>query len=42
LLESEVKHLLVVEDDQKTQIAVQSLLRKKDTHITIAGMVPRR
>lgn len=37
LLESEVKHLLVVEDDQKTQIAVQSLLRKKDTHITIAG-----
>ena len=37
LLQSEVKRLLVVEDDQKTQIAVQSLLRKKDIHITIAG-----
>jgi CheY-like chemotaxis protein/signal transduction histidine kinase len=37
LLQSEVKQLLVVEDDQKTQIAVQSLLRKKDIHITVAG-----
>ena len=37
LLQSEVKQLLVVEDDQKTQIAVQSLLRTKDIHITIAG-----
>lgn len=37
LLESEVKQLLVVEDDEKTQIAVQSLLRKKDIHITTAG-----
>jgi CheY-like chemotaxis protein len=37
LLQSEVKQVLVVEDDQKTQIAIQSLLRKKDIHITIAG-----
>jgi CheY-like chemotaxis protein/signal transduction histidine kinase len=37
LLQSEIKQLLVVEDDQKTQIAVQSLLRKKDIHITVAG-----
>ena len=37
LLQSEVKHLLVVEDDQNTQIAVQSLLDKNDIHITIAG-----
>jgi CheY-like chemotaxis protein len=37
LLESEVKQLLVVEDDEKTQIAVQSLLRKNDIHITTAG-----
>ena len=37
LLQSEVKQLLVVEDDQTTQIAVQSLLRRKDIHITIAG-----
>jgi CheY-like chemotaxis protein/signal transduction histidine kinase len=37
LLQSEVKRVLVVEDDQKTQIAVQSLLRKKDIHITVAA-----
>jgi CheY-like chemotaxis protein/signal transduction histidine kinase len=37
MLQSEVKQVLVVEDDQKTQIAIQSLLRKKDIHITIAG-----
>jgi CheY-like chemotaxis protein/signal transduction histidine kinase len=37
LLQSEVRQVLVVEDDQKTQIAVQTLLRKKDIHITIAG-----
>ena len=37
LLESGVKQVLVVEDDEKTQIAVQSLLRKKDVHITVAG-----
>jgi CheY-like chemotaxis protein/signal transduction histidine kinase len=37
LLQSEVKHLLLVEDDQNTQIAVQSLLHRKDLHITIAG-----
>ena len=37
LLQSQVKQLLVVEDDQKTQIAVQCLLRTKDIHITIAG-----
>ena len=37
LLQSEVKQVLVVEDDKKTQIALQSLLRKKDLQITIAG-----
>jgi CheY-like chemotaxis protein len=37
LLQSEVKQVLVVEDDQKTQIAIQTLLRKKDLHITLAG-----
>jgi CheY-like chemotaxis protein len=29
--------VLVVEDDQKTQIAIQSLLKKNDLHITLAG-----
>ncbi len=37
LLKSEIKHVLVVEDDEKTQIAVNNLLKKKDIHITIAG-----
>jgi CheY-like chemotaxis protein/signal transduction histidine kinase len=37
LLDSEVKQVLVVEDDEKTQIAVQALLRKKDIQITLAG-----
>ena len=37
LLQSEIKQVLVVEDDVKTQVAVQSLLRKKDIHITIAS-----
>ena len=37
LLQSEIKHVLVVEDDEKTQIAVKNLLQKKDIHITLAG-----
>ena len=37
LLRSEVKQVLVVEDDKKTQIAIQGLLKKKDIHITLAG-----
>lgn len=37
LLEAEIKKVLVVEDDKKTQIAIQGLLKKKDIHITIAG-----
>ena len=37
LLSSDVKQVLVVEDDQKTQIAIQSLLKKNDLHITLAG-----
>jgi CheY-like chemotaxis protein len=37
LLQSEVKQLLLVEDDEKTQIAVRSLLRKKDIQIAVAG-----
>ncbi len=37
LLQSEIKQVLVVEDDPKTQFAVQSLLGKKDIHITLAS-----
>ena len=37
LLQSEIKQILVVEDDAKTQFAVQSLLGKKDIHITLAS-----
>ncbi|UVT14474.1 MAG: response regulator [Nitrospira sp.] len=37
LLRSEVKQVLVVEDDKKTQIAIQGLLKKKDVQITLAG-----
>ncbi len=37
LLRSDVKQVLVVEDDQKTQLAIQGLLRKKDIEITLAG-----
>ena len=37
LLQSEVKRVLVVEDDKKTQIALQGLLRKKDIQLTVAG-----
>ena len=37
LLQSEVKQVLVVEDDEKTQLAVQNLLRKKDIHITVVS-----
>lgn len=36
LLRSELKQVLVVEDDQKTQLAIQALLKKKDLHITLA------
>ena len=35
LLQSELKHLLLVEDDHDTQIAVRSLLHKKDIHIAM-------
>ena len=37
LLRSEVKQVLLVEDDKKTQIAIQALLNKNDLHITLAG-----
>lgn len=37
LLQSKVKQVLVVEDDKKTQVAVQNLLMKKDINITIAN-----
>ena len=37
LLQAKVKQVLVVEDDQKTQVAIQGLLKKKDIEITIAG-----
>jgi len=36
MLQSEVKQVLVVEDDKKNQVAIQSLLKKKDIHITLA------
>ena len=38
LLKSEVKQVLVVEDDKKTQVAIQALLKKKDIQLTIAGL----
>jgi CheY-like chemotaxis protein/signal transduction histidine kinase len=37
MLQSKVKQVLVVEDDPKTQVAVQALLGKKDLQITISG-----
>ena len=37
LLHSEVKKVLVVEDDVKTQTAVQSLLKQKNIEIVMAG-----
>jgi len=37
MLQSELKHILVIEDDKKSQIAVASLLKKKDTEITLVG-----
>jgi len=38
ILDAAVKKVLVVEDDKKSQIAIQSLLRKKDLEITCIGM----
>ncbi len=38
LLKSEVKQVLVVEDDKKTQVAIQALLKKKDIQLTVAGL----
>ncbi len=37
LLRSEIKQVLVIEDDENTQVAVQKLLHKKDIQITVAG-----
>jgi CheY-like chemotaxis protein len=37
LLQADVKHVLVVEDDRKTQVAIQALLKKKDIQITFAS-----
>jgi CheY-like chemotaxis protein/signal transduction histidine kinase len=37
LLQSEVRQVLVVEDDRQTQVAIQALLKKKDLHITFAA-----
>ena len=36
-LHAEVKRVLVVEDDDKTQTAIQSLLKQKNIEITVAG-----
>jgi CheY-like chemotaxis protein len=37
LLKAEMKQILVVEDDRKNQVAIQSLLKKKDVQITLAA-----
>jgi CheY-like chemotaxis protein/CHASE3 domain sensor protein len=37
MLAAGAKRLLVVEDDQKTQVAIQALLKKQDLEITFAG-----
>jgi CheY-like chemotaxis protein len=36
LLQAEMKQVLVIEDDTKNQVAIQSLLRKKDIQLTLA------
>mgnify|MGYP001481687498 CR=1 FL=1 len=38
ILDASVKKVLVIEDDKKSQTAIQSLLRKKDLEITCIGM----
>jgi CheY-like chemotaxis protein/signal transduction histidine kinase len=38
LLQSEIKRILVVEDDKKTQSAIRNLLKKKDVEIACIGM----
>ncbi|MBI3418801.1 MAG: response regulator [Proteobacteria bacterium] len=38
LLQSEMKQVLVIEDDENNRIAIQSLLKKKDIRLTLAGM----
>jgi CheY-like chemotaxis protein/signal transduction histidine kinase len=37
MLQSEMKQVLVVEDDKKSQVAIQSLLKQKNIHITVSG-----
>jgi CheY-like chemotaxis protein/signal transduction histidine kinase len=37
LLNEEMKQILVIEDDRKNQVAIQSLLKKKDVQITLAA-----
>ncbi|MEX2490883.1 MAG: response regulator [Nitrospirales bacterium] len=37
LLQSRIKKILVIEDDQKSQTAIQRLLKKKDVEITCTG-----
>ena len=37
VLDSSIKKILVVEDDRKSQVAIQSLLKKKDIAITCVG-----
>ncbi len=37
LLAAEMKRVLLVEDDQKNQLAIENLLRKKDVEITTVG-----
>ncbi|HVY13564.1 MAG TPA: response regulator, partial [Alphaproteobacteria bacterium] len=37
LLQSEMKRVLVVEDDRKNQVAIQNLLKKKDVQLSLCG-----
>jgi len=37
LLQAEMKQILAVEDDKRNQVAIQTLLKKNDINITLAG-----
>jgi CheY-like chemotaxis protein/signal transduction histidine kinase len=37
MMQTEMKQLLVVEDDQRNQVAIQNLLKKKDVSITLSA-----
>ena len=37
LLQAEVKRVLIIEDDKSSQVAIQSLLKKQDTELTLTA-----